>query len=219
MAALGILATLLLALGGPPLLAIVAGRVLDDTSGLTARLAFDLVMWVLLGLILSIVVGVERQPLASIGLRRPGWSTVFYGLLLAAGMSFVLVPAMIWLVGKSGLPGYDRGLRHLLPLPAWYRAFLAVTAGVVEEPLYRGYAVERLASLTGSYWLGGALAVVASGLAHIPTWGPGPALVALAAAGLATLFYLWKRDLVALMIAHVIVDAVGLLFLPPAGAG
>jgi len=42
---------------------------------------------------LALVVKVERQPLASIGLRRPRASTVGWALLLLLGNSFVVVPA------------------------------------------------------------------------------------------------------------------------------
>lgn len=169
----------------------------------------------MLAVVLTVVVCAERQTLASIGLRRPRGSTIIWGLLLVFSINFLLAPAMMWVVNKSGLPGYERGLTRLLELPIWYRMFLAVSAGVVEETLYRGYAVERLASLTGSYWLGGLIAVVAFGLAHIPGWGLGPALVFLVDGAAATLFYVWRRDLLALMIAHVIGDAIGLALLPP----
>lgn len=45
-----------------------------------------------------------------------------------------------------------------------------------EEGLDRGYATERLASLTGNYWIGSAIALLAFGLAHVPMWGWIPGL-------------------------------------------
>jgi len=213
--ALPTIAALLLALGGPPLLTIVSAKVLGESQSVVTLLPFDLLMWALLGVILVIVVFVERKPVSSIGLATPRWSTLAWGLLLALVVTFVLAPLVTAAMGRFGLPGYERGLRPLLALPAWYRVLLAVTAGAVEEPLYRGYAVERLAWLTGSYWRGGLIAVVAFGLAHIPGWGIGPALVALLAGVVQTLFYVWKRDLLANIIAHAIGDIVGLVLLPP----
>lgn len=122
--------------------ALAGKHLLDGSTSLGLLMPFDLLAWLVLGIVLGTVVFVEKRSLASVGLRT-----------------------------------------------AWYRVFLAITAGVVEEPLYRGYAVERLASLTGGYWRGGSLAVVASGL------------------------------VVALIIAHVIGDAVGLVILPPGSSG
>ena len=69
--------------------------------------------------------------------------------------------------------------------------------------MYRGYAVERLVSVMDNYWLAGLVAVIAFGLARIPFWGIGPALGADLPFGLVmTLFYLWRRDLIANCIAH-----------------
>jgi membrane protease YdiL (CAAX protease family) len=188
---------------------------LGDSPSVAMALPFDLILWGLLAIIFVVVVRVERQPLASIGLKPLGWPTIMWSLGLVFTITFVLAPAMTRFVERSGLPGYEHGLQRLLELPAWYRVFLAFTAGVVEESLYRGYAVERLASLTGSYWFGGLIAVLAFGLAHIPGWGIGPALVAFGTGAVTTLFYVWKRDLLAIIIAHVIGDIVGLVLLPP----
>jgi membrane protease YdiL (CAAX protease family) len=213
------IATLLLALFGPPLLTMVARRTLGDALSVARILPFDLALWAMLAIVLWVVVRVERQPLASIGLHRPRWSTLAWAMVLLVGISFVIVPVALELAQAAGLPGYQKGLARLMHLPAWYRVFLAVSAGVIEEVLYRGYAVERLAVLTGSRGRGGALAVGVFTLAHVPAWGVGPLPVFLVASVVATAFYLWKGDLVALMIAHALGDAIGLVWLPPSASG
>ena len=211
------IATLLLALFGPPLLAIVGRRTVGDSTDLARLLPLDLTLWAILGVVIWVVVRIERQPLASIGLGRPRWSTIAWAMVLLVGISFVMVPVVSRLAHAAGLPGYEKGLAPLMHLPAWYRVFLAVSAGVVEEILYRGYAVERLTTLTGSTWRGGTLAVIVFTLAHLPVWGIGPLPVFFVASAVATAFYVWKRDLVALMIAHALGDAIGLVWLPPGG--
>ena len=211
------IATLLLALFGPPLLAMVGRWTLGDSPRVAQALPLDLAPWAMLGTVLWVVVRVERQPLASIGLRRPRWSTLAWAMVLLAGIRFVTVPVTLRLAHAAGFPGYESGLARLMRLPAWYRVFLAVSAGVIEEVLYRGYAVERLAALTGSAWRGGAVAVAVFTLAHMPAWGIGPLPVFFVASAVATAFYLWKRDLVALILAHALGDAIGLVWLPPVG--
>ena len=206
---------LLLALGGPPLLTIIARPILGDAPSVARSLPFDLLLWGLLAVILLVIVRVEQQPLASIGLKSPGWSTLCWALVLVLVLSFILVPGVIWLVEKAGLPGYEQGLEPLLKFPVWYRVFLGISAGVVEEVLYRGYAIERLTFLTGNSWLGGSIAVIVFSLAHFPAWGLGPILVFFVASVVTTLFYFWKRDLVALMLAHAIGDTIGLVLLLP----
>jgi membrane protease YdiL (CAAX protease family) len=93
---------------------------------------------------------------------------------------------------------------------------VGVTGGAIEETLYRGYAIERLATITGRRWLGGAISAVAFGLAHVPGWGIGFALAADLPFGIVmTLFYLWRRDLVANILAHSTVLVVSLLTAVP----
>ena len=87
----------------------------------------------------------------------------------------------------------------------------AVTAGFAEETFYRGYAIERLSSLTGNYWWGGLISLVIFTLAHLPSWGWGPIPIFLISSTLGTLFYIWRRDLLACIIAHAVTDSVGLI--------
>ena len=68
-------------------------------------------------------------------------------------------------------------------------------------------------SCTNSLVLGGLLSVVVFAVAHVSFWGPGPALTTFITGGVATAFYVWRRDLLANVIAHVVTDAVGLLAL------
>ena len=49
-------------------------------------------------------------------------------------------------------------MEALAPLPAWLRIAVAVTAGIVEEVLFHGYAITRLARLLGSLWAAGVVA-------------------------------------------------------------
>ena len=209
------MATVVLALGGPPLLALIARPLPGDSATVAHALPFDLILWGMLALVLLVVIRVEQLPLSSIGLKSPGWPTLLWSLALVFVITFVLSPAITQWLDRIGLAGYERGLVQLFRYPASYRVFLAITAGVVEEALYRGYAVDRLSRLTGSSWMGGSIALFAFSLAHLPFWGIGPAVVSLAGGGIMTLFFVWKRDLAANMIAHAIGDIVGLLFVFP----
>ncbi len=206
---------LCIALGGPALLAGSARKILGGSGNLTTSLLAQLVLWVLLGLILAVVILWEKQPLSSIGWRHLSWESLAWGLVLAGALIFLVSPVLIWLLKKTGLSGFEGGLAKLANLPVWFLVIAAVTAGVVEEALYRGYAIERLALFTGSYWWAGLISLVVFALAHLSSWGFGPMLTFMLSGGLLTIFYIWKQDLLACMIAHAVTDAIGLIIMPP----
>ena len=195
-------AGLFIALLGPPLFVVIPDWLAPEPRSLAANVVIQALYCSLVPLIVWIVLRGERLPLDSIGLRRPDRSTIVSGLLLWA-LLFLLSMVTQPLVDKAGREGVERGVRELLALPMWFRIIVGATGGVVEETLYRGYAVERLGTITGSRWLGGAIAAVVFGLAHGPSWGWSFALAADLPFGIVmTLFYLWRRDLVANALVH-----------------
>jgi CAAX protease family protein len=98
-------------------------------------------------------------------------------------------------------------VRRVRKLPLWLITLIVVRAGVVEELFYRGYAIERLRMIgLGPFW-SVTIPLVIFSLGH---WSGGAAniLIAVAAGIILTGFYLWRRDLVANMIGHGLVDFV-----------
>ena len=197
------IAGLVVVFAGPELFAWVPRRLFGPSPGVPLQFLVHLLYRLLPVFIVWVVLRKERLSLRSIGLARPTWVTLLSGLLLwAAG--FVILPFLTApLLGALGTNGLRQGMAELAAMPMWFRVFVAITGGIVEETLYRGYAVERLAAATGRRWLGAAMATVAFGLAHVPAWGWGFALGADLPLGIyMTLFYLWRRDLGANIIAH-----------------
>ena len=179
--------------------------------GLTPLQSRDAFWWPVLFATLIYVVAVERRPLSSIGLRRPtGW-TLLFGVAFALVL-FALDPLSDLLIRVLHLQQQGGSAEHaIVVMPYWYKVLLVTRAALAEEVVFRGYAIERIEELTGSRTLAVAVSVAAFTAAHAAYWG-WASLLGVAIAGLAlALFYLWRRDLVACMIAHFIVDAVGLL--------
>jgi len=180
--------------------------------GLTALQSRDAFWWPMLAWTLIVVVAIERRGLGSIGLKRPTWWTLAFGVLGAVAVFATeplvgLIEAHFHLVSQ----GATAGASIISATPFWYRLVLTMRAALVEEVVFRGYAIERIGDLTGSRALGAVLSVVAFAYGHLAFWGWAPLIgVSFAGAVLAGL-YLWRRDLAANMIAHFIVDAVGLL--------
>jgi uncharacterized protein len=199
-----------------PVLTYVAGEAFFGAEQASARVLFGLVFhWGNLAALVAIVLWWEHQPTGSVGLRPVRWWTIPAGLL--AGVAITAVSSL--LVGVLRLSADTEYVSYLQSLPFIIRVLLVVTAGVFEETLYRGYALERLTALGGSKWLAGIATVAVFTLAHIPAVGISHVMPVGIVSIFVTLLYLWRRDLVLNMVAHTTIDAVGLLLAPLAGHG
>jgi membrane protease YdiL (CAAX protease family) len=145
----------------------------------------------------------EHLPLRSIGLGTARWwKSILWGFVIAI-VSAVVLGALAHLTGYGNGPGSAAFEK----LPLWLITAIVFRAGVVEELFYRGYAIERLRLIgLGRFW-SVAIPLVIFSLGH---WSGGAAniLIAFAAGLILTGFYLWRRDLVANMIGHGLVDFV-----------
>jgi len=205
---------LAIAIGGPALLVSPAHRLLGNAQALQTRLLDQLILWSLFSAIIGLVVFLERRPLTSIGWHGLRWSSFAWGFALCA-LYMVLWPLETRILQHFELGGFDKGLTQLVGLPPWFLVFAAITAGIVEETLFRGYALERLGELTGSYALAGVGTLAVFTLMHLPFWEWGPVMVVFVGGAVPTAFYVWRHDVLALIVAHALTYTVGLLFLTP----
>jgi CAAX protease family protein len=172
----------------------------------TAAIWKELLIWFCAIVLLAIIRRGERLPLRSVGLgTSPWWKSILWGLAMTV---------------ISGVVGF--GLAHVThygqvnnpaaaafsKLPVWLLVLIILRAGVVEELFYRGYAIERLESLGLNRVWAVVIPLVIFGVGH---WIGGWAniLIALVLGVILSVFYLWRRDLVANMIAHFLVDFIG----------
>ena len=163
----------------------------------------EALIWVSAVVLIVVIRGGERLPLRSIGLGTARWwKSILWGFVIAI-VSTGVVGGLVYLTGY----GHGPGSAALEKLPLWLITLVVFRAGVVEELFYRGYAIERLQMIgLGRFWSVTVPLVIFS-LGH---WSGGAAniLIAFAAGAILTGFYLWRRDLVANMIGHGLVDFV-----------
>lgn len=204
------IAGLLLALGGPPFVSIVAA-VFGGTDQTPARIGWGIVVhWINFAAVVAVVLWAERRPPTSIGLRPLAWWTIPLGLL--AGIVATVATGILTKLLNPTAPAPF--VQMLLSLPFAMRLLLVITAGVFEETLYRGYAFERLATWLNSKWAAAGVTLLVFTLGHIPAVGLDHLVPVFIVSALITLLYLWRRDLVLNMVAHVTVDAIALLVAP-----
>jgi len=163
----------------------------------------EALIWLSAVVLLVIIRRGERLPLRSVGLGTARWwKSILWGLVIAV-VSAAVVGGLAYLTGY----GHGPGSTAFEKLPLWLVTLIVFRAGVVEELFYRGYAIERFQMIgVGRFW-SVTIPLVIFSLGH---WSGGAAniLIALAAGAILTGFYLWRRDLVANMIGHGLVDFV-----------
>jgi membrane protease YdiL (CAAX protease family) len=156
----------------------------------------------------------EKQPLNSLWLRPFHWRSVVWAVLLVAANYLAFFPAGEWVRRTAALPGFATGMERVMRFPLWYRVLAVIGAGVVEEILFRGFTVTRLVRLSVPVWLAATLTLVAFTALHIPVWGWGFALSGLVSGAPAMAFFVWRRDLLTMIVFHTITDAMGLVIVP-----
>jgi membrane protease YdiL (CAAX protease family) len=163
----------------------------------------EALIWASAVALLVIIRRGEGLSLCSIGLGTVRWwASVLWGLVIAV-VSATAVGGLAYLTGY----GHGPGSAAFEKLPLWLITLIVFRAGIVEELFYRGYAIERLRMIgLGRFW-SITIPLVVFSLGHL-SGGAANVLIALAAGAILTGFYLWRRDLVANMIGHGLVDFV-----------
>ena len=171
------------------------------TLTFAAALWKELLIWVcVIALFLVIRCG-EHLSLRSVGIGTATWKK---SLLWSFPLAIVSIFVGGMLVAITHY-GHGENAEAFGKLPVWLVSLICVRAGVAEELFFRGYAIERLQSLgLNRFWA----AAVPLAIFSIGHWTGGWAniVIALAIGAVLAAFYLWRRDLVANMIAHFLVD-------------
>jgi membrane protease YdiL (CAAX protease family) len=176
------------------------GQVLNDSQVILK----ELIILSLVGGLLILVVRGEKRGLDSIGLTAGHWtkSLVLSSGILISTFAIILLGIFIcqllgWKFGES--KAFD-------DLSLWTVTLVTIRAGVAEEVFMRGYLLERLSEISGNKWVAGALSLIPFALLHYSGQGWAGVLISFLAGGVLTIFYFWKRDLKANILAHFLVD-------------
>ncbi|PSQ38834.1 CPBP family intramembrane metalloprotease [Halobacteriales archaeon SW_10_66_29] len=169
--------------------------------------------WLPAALVAVYVKLVEGRDAASVGLRWDGPRTflrrVAVGLAVMLGANVVVQP-LLDRIDDGGEFAAD--VSAFTELGYGERLFAALTAGVTEELLFRGYAFERLEEWSDSDGVAAAVSTAVFVLLHRgETWSWQSVLRISQPAAITTALYARWRDLLALMTVHALNDAIGLL--------
>jgi membrane protease YdiL (CAAX protease family) len=162
---------------------------------------------------------VEQRPLSSVGFVKPSINDVLIGLLV-----FLCIEILVGIVLNSPVrAAADSDVQNasyqtavLAKQPIGLLVLGCITSPVLEELTLRGYAISRLEEF-GVWTLAATAFSVALGtISHIPFWGSQD-LVAFAVGELLfALLFVWRRNLFASIIAHVLTNLYAGLIWPAA---
>ena len=181
----------------------------SPTLTVSAAIWSESLMWVCIAAVCWIIRCGEKLPFSSIGLGTSRWSkSLGWGVVLTVGIIVFGSIADVIAVLTHYQP--NEFARQLSRLPVWLLTLTCVRAGVGEELFYRGYAIERLQALGLSRFWAAAIPILIFSVGH---WTSGwqNIVTAFIIGSLLAAFYLWRRDLLANMIAHFLVDFIGVI--------
>lgn len=205
---------LLLALG-VPLAASQTGLLhaalahLGPPGSVLAACAREAFFWGVTLLVLLVLTFGEGLKLSDIGWRRPRWTTLLWGVIGFVAI-FLVQPLGMFLLHLVGGEMPAGAINRLISVPVWLIALTVLRAGVCEEILFRGYAIERLSALTGSRIIGAIVPALVFMLGHMEAYGIKYLMFLIPVTTVLTVLYVWRRDLWSNIIAHFLTDAVGL---------
>jgi uncharacterized protein len=178
-----------------------AFRLINPAPGTALLTARELLMFASVVALLLLVTRWEKLPLASVGLGTSvWWKSILWGLLAAivcGGLAVGLVK-VLGLSHEGSSATFDRS-------PLWLVTLIMFRAGIAEELFYRGYSIERFQAMGVGKLVSAAIPLLIFAAGHY-TGGVANVAIALVIGGVLSGFYLWRRDLVACMFAHTLVD-------------
>jgi uncharacterized protein len=181
-------------------------RAFGVPNSITADVGREFAVWIMAAVLIVLVRSGERLPLKSIGLGTAPWrESLRFGCILTG-----LCGVTAWIVILFTGYGHGPGSAEFNKEPIWFETLAVIRSGIVEELFFRGYAIERLESIGCGRVLSGAIPLAIFAATHW-TGGIPNIIIALVVGAVLTLFYMWRRDLVANMIGHGLSDFLGLV--------
>lgn len=164
-------------------------------------------IWLVGMALIAIVRWGENQPLTSIGFKNISWKDIILAVLIGIFLS-ILVPILTLLVSQFISESGSGDIGSVTSTVSWWVMLISVlTAGVIEELIYRGYIIERLLTMTNKYWVAISISVIAFVLPHLSSWNTSHVIGVVLPLGLILSgLYVWKKNLIFNMIVHFMID-------------
>jgi membrane protease YdiL (CAAX protease family) len=177
-------------------------RLLGVDIGVEGPSTIILWNWLAVGALLAFVLLVERKSVGSILIKRPNGKDVETALFY-----WGIAMAWSWLAMTLLPPVEDAGTASLVAQPIPVLLAMIVTTAITEEILFRGYPIGRINDITSTTWVGPAVSFMVFLVPHLTFFGLGWLLYHGGGTVMIYALYLRRRNLIACMLLHFLVNA------------
>lgn len=157
--------------------------------------------WLAVAALLTFVLLVERRSVSSILIKRPNGKDIETALFY-----WGIAMAWSWLAMTLLPPEQDSGTASLVALSIPVLLGMIITTAITEEILFRGYPIERINEFTSTAWIGPAVSFAVFLVPHLTFFGAGWLLYHGGGTVMIYALYLRRRNLVACMLLHFLVN-------------
>jgi uncharacterized protein len=187
--------------------AVSTPQLAGNIPGESAKVVGLILVWVLTGAVLYGVRRAERRPVGSIGLK-PTTPLEILGAIVIGVVLSISVPLLSVLASYVIPVGEGGGIESTAQsVPVIIVLAGTLTAGITEEILFRGYAMERLLEFTGRWWIAIGIPLLAFVLPHLVSWNLAHVVGVVLPLGLIlSAIYLWRRNCVFNIIVHTVIN-------------
>jgi membrane protease YdiL (CAAX protease family) len=190
---------------GLPVLFVFSFKAPDSSDWLIPR---QIVWWSIAALVVFWALRVEKLSWSSLDIRKTNAKSILWAFAIALVTIFTIGLSYSVLIPALGGDSDPARMQELASRPIPMLLLLSLTAGVVEEWLFRFYAINRLHFLSNSKWLASLVAGVVFIILHAPSWGFTHLIPVSLVAVIFTLYYWWRRDFWSSALAHILTDAI-----------
>jgi membrane protease YdiL (CAAX protease family) len=160
--------------------------------------------WAIFLLVMVWAARIEGLSLSLLGLKRPTLGTFGWGVLAALavvvslGVYYVVIAHLFGTMEVPALVGK-------ITRKPMYEILIICLNPVVEEMLFRFYAMSRLLALTGNKWIAFSIPIIVEAALHVPSVGLAQVIPAMLGIVVFTALYWFRRDFLSNAIAHFLV--------------
>lgn len=154
---------------------------------------------------------------SALGLGRPRWRDLGWGGA-AAVLTILLSVTVAVILRRFGVDvGGENAVKALASRPSWLILLIALTAAFTEEVVFRAVLIPCIVSASGRAWIAILVSAIYFAVPHATAYGSAKIFVALVPGFVMAGLFVWRRSLAACVVAHSLIDIVGLAGLLFAG--